>query len=423
MTITAVISRTKVQKDASQQQTQQPMNQNQNQPPPNQQKQHKSQSRKIVFNISQNFKVIKVLGEGAYGIVALAIHLPTNTKVAIKKIEPFERSLFCLRTLREIKLLKKFSNHENLIKLYDIQKPTNYQQFNEVYLIQEYMPSDLHNIIQTHILNDQHLQFFIYQILKGLKYIHSSGIIHRDLKPSNILINEHCDLKICDFGLARIDTIKYNNLNTTANPSIGSTSPEQNKISLLTEYVATRWYRAPEIMLNASNYSTSIDIWSVGCILFELLTYKAIFPGSDYINQLKLIFEIIGTPTEEDLEIIKSKRAKNFLKSLPKKFKVNFSEFCLNHPIRKIKHRNISNEINPLCIDLLEKMMLFNPEKRISVDDALKHPYLSNYHDPLDEPTTNLIPLKEFEFDIEKQNLNIEELKLQIFEEIMMNKK
>ncbi|KAI5954233.1 tmk1 [Candida jiufengensis] len=407
MTITAVITRNKVSKQADQQ-PQAP-------PPPQQQKQPKTQSRKIVFNISQNFKVIKILGEGAYGIVALAIHLPTNTKVAIKKIEPFERSLFCLRTLREIKLLKKFSKHENLIKLYDIQKPINYENFNEVYLIQEFMPSDLHNIIQTHILNDQHLQFFVYQILKGLKYIHSAGIIHRDLKPSNILINEFCDLKICDFGLARIDLIKYNNNFQTMEIN--------NKISLLTEYVATRWYRAPEIMLNASNYSTAIDIWSIGCIIFELLTYKAIFPGSDYINQLKLIFEIIGTPNDEDLEIIKSKRAKNFLKSLPTRHKINFMEFCEQHPLRKLKLQNVSTEINPLCIDLLEKMMLFNPEKRITVDEALKHPYLANYHDPLDEPTTTLIPLQEFEFDIEKSNLNIEELKLQIFEEIMLNKK
>lgn len=125
------------------------------------------ETRQVVFNISQNFKVIKILGEGAYGIVALAVHIPTGTKVAIKKIEPFERPLFCLRTLREIKLLNKFKHHENIIRLYDIQKPLDYSHFNEVYLIQEYMPLDLHNIIHTHVLSDQHIQYFTYQILKG----------------------------------------------------------------------------------------------------------------------------------------------------------------------------------------------------------------------------------------------------------------
>lgn len=363
--------------------------------------------RKVVFNISQNFKVLKIIGEGAYGIVALVVHLPTNTKVAIKKIEPFERPLFCLRTLREIKLLQKFNSHENIIKLYDVQRPTNYSSFNEVYLIQEYMPGDLHQIIQTHALSDQHVQFFIYQIIKGLKLIHSANVIHRDLKPSNILVNENCDLKICDFGLARLDSVGM----------------RTNKISLLTEYVATRWYRAPEIMLNASHYSTAIDMWSVGCILFELLTYKAVFPGSDYINQLTLIFELLGTPSEEDLGAIKSKRAREFIKSLPVRSKINFYNFCTNHPCRRIRHQNRNLEVNPLAIDLLEKLMVFDPSKRLTTKEALKHPYLSSYHDPLDEPVTSPIPVEEFAFDIEKKDLNIEDLKRLIYNQIMSAKK
>ncbi|CAK9437343.1 uncharacterized protein LODBEIA_P17210 [Lodderomyces beijingensis] len=367
-----------------------------------------STSRKVVFNISQNFKVVKVLGEGAYGIVALAVHIPTQTKVAIKKIEPFERPLFCLRTLREIKLLSKFSNHENIVRLYDVQKPSSYAQFNEVYLIQEYMPSDLHNIIQTHVLSDQHVQFFLYQIFKGLKLIHSAGVIHRDLKPSNILVNEHCDLKICDFGLARLDSVNY----------------KGEKISLLTEYVATRWYRAPEIMLNASDYSTAIDVWSVGCILFELLIYKAIFPGSDYINQLKLIFEVLGTPSESELqEVVKSKRAKIFIQSLPTRQKMNFHEFITCHPFRRLKHQERAADLNPLAVDLLEKLLVFDPNKRLTVKQALKHPYLASYHDPLDEPVTSAVPIEEFAFDVEKKDLDVEDLKKQIFNQIMQRKK
>ncbi|KAK6872570.1 Extracellular signal-regulated kinase 1 [Candida tropicalis] len=363
------------------------------------------ESRQVVFNISQNFKVIKILGEGAYGIVALAVHIPTGTKVAIKKIEPFERPLFCLRTLREIKLLNKFKCHENIIRLYDVQKPLDYAHFNEVYLIQEYMPSDLHNIIYTHVLSDQHVQYFIYQILKGLKLMHSAKVIHRDLKPSNILVNEQCDLKICDFGLARLDA-KHYNLET--NP----------KISMLTEYVATRWYRAPEIMLSASNYSTAIDLWSVGCILAELLTYKALFPGTDYINQLRLIFEVLGSPSDEDLKIIKSERAQKFVKSLPYRVKIDLTDFVNNHPYRRIKVR-ARETVNPLAIDLLEKLLVFDPSKRITVQEALEHPYLEAYHDPSDEPITSPIPVEEFEFDMDKKQLDVEDLKQQIYKQIM----
>ncbi|EMG48861.1 Mitogen-activated protein kinase [Candida maltosa Xu316] len=362
--------------------------------------------RQIVFNISQNFKVTKILGEGAYGIVALAIHIPTGTKVAIKKIEPFDRPLFCLRTLREIKLLNKFKFHENIIRLYDVQKPLDYDHFNEVYLIQEYMPSDLHHIIHTHVLSDQHIQYFIYQILKGLKLIHSARVIHRDLKPSNILVNEQCDLKICDFGLARLDA-KHYNLDCNS----------QSKISMLTEYVATRWYRAPEIMLSASNYSTAIDIWSVGCILAELLTYTPLFPGTDYINQLKLIFEVLGTPSEEDLEIIKSERAKKFIRSLPFRSKIDLDNFINNHPYRRVKVR-AREFVNPLAIDLLDKLLVFDPSKRISAEEALAHPYLKTYHDPSDEPVTVPIPVEEFEFDTDKKDLEIGDLKRQIFEQI-----
>ncbi|EGW34078.1 uncharacterized protein SPAPADRAFT_148465 [Spathaspora passalidarum NRRL Y-27907] len=365
--------------------------------------------RKVVFNVSESLKVVKILGEGAYGIVALAIHTPTGTKVAIKRIEPFERPLFCLRTLREIKLLSKFDNHENIIKLYDVQKPYNYQMFHEVYLIQEYMPSDLHNIIRTHTLTDQHVQYFVYQILKGLKLIHSAKVIHRDLKPSNLLVNEECDLKICDFGLARLDNQLYPNQELP------------NNISSLTEYVATRWYRAPEIMLNAANYSRAIDIWSVGCILAEMFTYKPLFPGSDYVHQLRLIFEIIGSPSEEDMHIVKSHRAKNFLKSLPHREKLDFTEYINTHPYRIAKHG--INNVNPLGVDLLEKMLVFDPNKRITVDEALAHPYLASYHDPLDEPITSPIPLEEFAFDINKDDLDKENLKRQIYNQIITAKR
>jgi mitogen-activated protein kinase 1/3 len=207
-----------------------------------------------------------------------ALHKPSGQKVAIKKITPFDHSMFCLRTLREMKLLRYF-NHENIISILDIQKPRNYETFTEVYLIQvkgrarkgwsetnvdqELMETDMHRVIRTQELSDDHCQYFIYQTLRALKAMHSANVLHRDLKPSNLLLNANCDLKVCDFGLAR-----------------SAASTEDNS-GFMTEYVATRWYRAPEIMLTFKEYTKAIDVWSVGCILAEMLSGKPLFPGKD----------------------------------------------------------------------------------------------------------------------------------------------
>ncbi|ANZ75747.1 BA75_02530T0 [Komagataella pastoris] len=356
------------------------------------QEQQTMAQRKIVYNISSDYRIQRVLGEGAYGIVCLAKHLPTGTDVAIKKIQPFERTLFCLRTLREIKILKHFK-HENIVALLDVQKPTSLETFNEVYLIQEYMETDLHKVILSQNLTNDHYQYFIYQILRALKSLHGCNIVHRDLKPSNILLNSNCDLKVCDFGLSRV------HLNDDGRAS------HVPKISMLTEYVATRWYRAPEIMLTSSQYSTAIDMWAVGCILAELYLRKPLFPGKDYRHQLLLIFEIIGTPTGIDYQSIKSVKAKEYIKSLP----------CYNKiPLGKIFRHN-----DPQGLDLLGKLLTFNPQNRISVEEALSHPYLSSYHDPLDEPFSDPIPPDFFSFDTEKSQMDGNELKKLLYQEIM----
>lgn len=213
-----------------------------------------------------------------------ALHKPSQQKVAIKKITPFDHSMFCLRTLREMKLLRYF-NHENIISILDIQKPRSYETFTEVYLIQvsckpttyahrtrdcgqglpdqELMETDMHRVIRTQDLSDDHCQYFIYQTLRALKAMHSANVLHRDLKPSNLLLNANCDLKVCDFGLAR------------------SAASQEDNSGFMTEYVATRWYRAPEIMLTFKEYTKAIDVWSVGCILAEMLSGKPLFPGKD----------------------------------------------------------------------------------------------------------------------------------------------
>ncbi|XDB51099.1 hypothetical protein ABFV05_004715 [Capra hircus] len=204
-------------------------------------------------------------------------------RVAVKKLSrPFQSLIHARRTYRELRLLKHLK-HENVIGLLDVFTPaTSLEDFSEVYLVTTLMGADLNNIVKCQALSDEHVQFLVYQLLRGLKYIHSAGIIHRDLKPSNVAVNEDCELRILDFGLAR-------------------QADEE-----MTGYVATRWYRAPEIMLNWMHYSQTVDIWSVGCIMAELLQGKALFPGSDYIDQLKRIMEVVGTPSPEVLAKISS---------------------------------------------------------------------------------------------------------------------
>ena len=356
--------------------------------------------KKIIFNISSDFQLKSMLGEGAYGIVCSAIHKPTNEIVAIKKIEPFDKPLFALRTLREIKILKNFQ-HENIISIFDIQRPDSFENFKEVYIIQELMQTDLHKVIMTQPLSDDHIQYFIYQCVRGLKILHGSNVIHRDLKPSNLLINSNCDLKICDFGLARIiDDDPTNNDNNDTDKNNDS-----NINSGMTEYVATRWYRAPEVMLTAAKYSRAMDIWSCGCILAELFLKRPLLPGRDYRHQLMLIFGIIGSPTEEDMLTIESPRARQYIQQLPQIERPNWET-------------TIFKDCNPLGIDLVSKMLIFDPKKRITAKEILEHPYLATYHDPQDEPNGTPIPSSFFEFDHYKDVLTTKDLKKLLWNEI-----
>ncbi|XP_064446508.1 mitogen-activated protein kinase 11 isoform X2 [Mirounga angustirostris] len=205
---------------------------------------------KTVWEVPQRLQGLRPVGSGAYGSVCSAYDARLRQKVAVKKLSrPFQSLIHARRTYRELRLLKHLK-HENVIGLLDVFTPaTSIEDFSEVYLVTTLMGADLNNIVKCQALSDEHVQFLVYQLLRGLK----------DLKPSNVAVNEDCELRILDFGLAR-------------------QADEE-----MTGYVATRWYRAPEIMLNWMHYNQTVDIWSVGCIMAELLQGKALFPGNDCI--------------------------------------------------------------------------------------------------------------------------------------------
>ena len=240
--------------------------------------------------------------------------------------------------------------------------------FDEIYIVQDLMETDLHRIIYSkQSLTVDHAKYFIYQIIRGLKYLHSANVIHRDLKPGNLLVKSDCSLKICDFGLSRV--------------------MEDNSEGSI--YVVTRWYRSPEILLNCRNYGGAIDVWSVGCIMAELLLRKPLFPGEDYISQIKLIHGVLGTQSPRDLQHVHSERAKKFITSLPRKNPVPFSQLV------------------PDCrrdtdlLDILEKFLRFSPDDRISIDNALEHPFLASNRNPSSEIVADFTYDDAFHFEEE----------------------
>ncbi|KAL6902322.1 hypothetical protein ACP4OV_005198 [Aristida adscensionis] len=334
-----------------------------------------------LFEITAKYQPpIMPIGRGAYGIVCSVMNFETREMVAIKKIaNAFDNHMDAKRTLREIKLLRHL-DHENIVGIRDVIPPPVPQAFSDVYMATELMDTDLHHIIRSNQeLSEEHCQYFLYQILRGLKYIHSANVIHRDLKPSNLLLNANCDLKICDFGLAR--------------PSSES--------DMMTEYVVTRWYRAPELLLNSTDYSAAIDVWSVGCIFMELINRQPLFPGRDHMHQMRLITEVIGTPTDEELGFIRNEDSRRYMRHLPQ------------FPRRPFA--SLFPRVQPAALDLIERMLTFNPLQRITVEEALDHPYLERLHDIADEPVCT----EPFSFDFEQQALTEDQMKQLIFNEAL----
>ena len=287
------------------------------------------------------------LGKGAYAVVFKAINKKNKETVALKKIfDAFQNATDAQRTFREIMYLQGLTGHENIIRLQNVLKAENDK---DIYLVFDYMETDLHAVIRANILEPVHKQFIVYQCLKALLYCHSGGLIHRDLKPSNLLLNEECLLKVADFGLARsLHAIEKADESASVRRAIRrsfrraipcarnfsarnslcahkslsaqfSDAPPRLLLrpQVLTDYVATRWYRAPEILLGSTSYTKGVDMWAVGCIVAEMFYGKPLLPGTSTMNQLEKIVQVCGKPSAADVAACKSQFAATMLQSLP----------------------------------------------------------------------------------------------------------
>ncbi|VDM95311.1 unnamed protein product [Thelazia callipaeda] len=318
----------------------------------------------VKFNLENtSYKAIENIGTGAYGVVCKAFNQTqaikklqkTGIQIAIKKIsQVFSVAILMKRSLREIRILRNLC-HENIVSVHDVFATPGLHGL-DVYMVLDLMETDLHRIIHSRQhLTDQHYQYFFYQIIRGLKYLHSAGIVHRDLKPSNVLVNSDCLLKIGDFGMAR-SVEQLNDLFTE---------------NYMSQYVSTRWYRAPELLFSLIDYDTKVDIWSAGCILAEMLLRRQLFPGKDAASQVKMIIYYLGTPEKAFMERISSELIIRWIESSGTRDPLPWS--------------TIIPKTNPQALDLLNSLLVIPPWNRSTAEKALSHPYLQIYHDAENE--------------------------------------
>jgi len=325
---------------------------------------HTFESNGIRYNVPTKYQFKRKLGQGAYGSVCkvIDIHLDTPKDFAIKRCDHmFGGSMTdAKRILREVKILRHLS-HDNIISLHDLFGPQDTRtDFETVYIVMEFMQTDLRRVIYSrNELGNDHVQCITYQILMGLKYLHSAKIWHRDLKPANILLNADCSVKICDFGLSRgfdgaIDQ---------------------------TDYVVTRWYRAPEVMCS-QKYDGGIDLWAVGCIMAELHGRKPLFKGENYKDQVCEIIRILGVPSKEDFDaVIQNNHAHRYVK----RYLAGLTD------TKGTSVKELYPKATNLAADLMTRLLQFNPKKRAAVQEGLEHPFFKDIREPQAETTCSKI--------------------------------
>ena len=319
-----------------------------------------------------------------------ALDKKKNEYVAIKKCKKiFHSRTMAKRALREVRILRLL-DHENVISLQCVLHSMTDNTFTEMYVIFEIMQTDLAMIIRSsQVLCDTHVQCFVHQMLLGLQYLQDHQIVHRDIKPRNLLVNSNCQLKIADFGLARV----Y--------------SPDnENKIVAMTEYVTTRWYRAPEVIVGWHRYDYAVDMWAVGTIIAELLGRVPIFAGADSAKQLDLIIRTLGRPDEAFIELCRKPTHRKFLRQ-----HVNVGQLASLE--KKYPHAN------PRAIALMSKLLIIDPAKRPTASEALAFPWM----EPLNDGSSAMVlPFNEEdyrrEFAYEDKDMTSDELRKEMLSEM-----
>jgi serine/threonine protein kinase len=352
---------------------------------------------KIPLDLPEYYNVFAVLGQGAYGcVVAASTEARDGSEretVAIKKFfESFTHSIHARRTLRELRFLRCLQ-HENIVAIRTVfcSGPSR-DRLDEIYVATEVMDTDLYTVIRAcQPFSFSHCVFFLYQILRGLKYIHSAGIIHRDLKPKNLLVNKSCDLRICDFGMARLE-------NSVGDK--GASFADQQ----MTEYVCTRWYRAPELLCCWTAYTTKVDIWSCGCILAEMLSRQCLFKGKSTMDQLRRIQNVLGKPSAEEIDKIPNAKARVYLHQ---------QKAVVAPPIEQTLGVRVPKDAE----SILFLMLSFDPDKRQTCVELLNHEYLAQLHEEADEPTRQHVPMELFEF--ERRKVTAADLEEELFREML----
>uniref|UniRef100_A0A3Q2PNH1 Mitogen-activated protein kinase 4 n=1 Tax=Fundulus heteroclitus TaxID=8078 RepID=A0A3Q2PNH1_FUNHE len=328
------------------------------------------------FELSGHFVDPRPLGTGVTGLVLSAVDQRTGQRVAIKKLA-MRDAVTVKHALREVKITQRL-HHENVVRVHEVLAPYGWplprdpSQLSALYIIQECMETDLARLLDQGPLPTSHATLLFYQLLRGLKFIHSANVLHRDLKPANIFINtDQMLLKIGDFGLARI------------------VDPHYSHKGYLSEGLVTKWYRSPRLLLSPNNYTKAIDMWAAGCILAEMLTGRMLFAGAHELEQMQLILDTVPVLREEDRQ--------DLLQVMPS---------YVSHGWRvKIPFSELLPEVDPCAVDFLERILTFNPMDRLTAEEALSHPFLQQYSCPEDEPVSS----HPFHIEDELDSLNTEQ--------------
>ena len=296
--------------------------------------------------MNHKYQIIETIGEGAYGIVYKCKNTETNEIVAIKKFIDSYEKLPKKEINREIFLLQ-ISKHENIVKFIEAFINKGY-----LFLVFDYAEKNLLQLIEDNPkgLNHELIRSLTYQMCKAVSYLHKKNIIHRDIKPENILIKDYSKVELCDFGFARKMKI----------------DEKTNNLQKMTDYVATRWYRAPEVILGQGNYGPEIDFWSIGCLMGEMATGRALFPGDNQFNQLEYIIKILGNLPEYLV---------NFYDNNPN-FNIN-KLLTIEKP--KTLEKIYGKIMSPDALDFMKGLLELDPKKRLNADTVFDHKYFECY--------------------------------------------